>query len=120
MSIPPLIVRFQGMPASAAMHVLMERHASTLRERVPGLDNLQLQATVQRMQWPSRGPTVQVFLRAWTDEGVVTSSAGDFGGSNAFIAMEAAFAELRSRIGGLAPRHPAACFAAHAHARAGV
>lgn len=104
MNIPPLVLRFHGMPASAAMHVLMERHAAMLRARVPGLENLQLKATVQRMQWPSRGPTVQVFLRACMDERVVTASAGDFGASNVFIAMEAAFAELRSHVGSLLSR----------------
>ena len=117
MNIPPVVVRFHGMPASAAMHVLMERHASALRERAPGLENLRLQATVQRMQWPSRGPTVQVVLRARMDDRIVTASAGDFGASNAFIAMEAAFAELRSHLGNLVPRSPGACVAAHAHAR---
>src|SRR5690349_24983882 len=119
-NIPSLVVRFHDMPASAAMHVLMERHASTLRERVPGLENLRLQATVKRMRWPSRGPTVQVLLRACMDERVVTASAGDFGASNAFIAMETAFAELRSQVGSPVQRHRGACVAARTHARVGA
>lgn len=111
-----LIVRFHGVPASAAMHMLMERHVARLRELSPGLERLQLQATVRRVEWPSRGPRVQVLLRASTPGRMLTASAGDFGCSNAFMAMEAAFAQLRSHLRELVPHPPEAGSAARVHA----
>jgi hypothetical protein len=102
----PVILRFRGLPPSAALHALVERHARRLQESAPGLGLHGLQATVERREWPSRAPTVQVLLQVDSDAGPLRASAGDFGRSNGFLAMEAAFAQLRSRLP--AARTPAA------------
>lgn len=94
----PVMVVFRGMAPSAALHALVERHARRVQEGIPRLEILQLQATVERREWPRRAPTVQVTLELGLPGAVIHATAGDFGCSNAFMAMEAAFNELRSRV----------------------
>lgn len=92
------MVAFRGMAPSVALHALIERHAQRVQEGMPGVEILQLQATVERREWPSRPPTVQVTLELGVPGAVLTASAGDFGRSTPFMAMETAFNELRSRV----------------------
>ncbi len=102
----PIVVVFRGMAPSVAVHSLIERHAHRMQEGVPGLEMLGLQAMVERREWPSRPPTVQVTLELGLPEATLTATAGDFGRSNAFMAMDAAFNELRSRIARLPIARP--------------
>ena len=102
----PIVVVFRGMPPSGAVHSLIERHAHRMQERVPGLEMLRLQAVVERREWPSREPTVQVTLELALPEATLTATAGDFGRGNAFMAMDAAFNELRSRVARLPVARP--------------
>lgn len=94
----PIVAIFRGLPASAALQTLLGWHAHQLPESVPGLDVLQLQATVERREWPAHPPTVQVSLELSLPNGVLAARAGDYGRSNAYMAMDAAFAELRARV----------------------
>ena len=114
----PMMVVFRGMAPSVALHALIERHARRVQEGIPRLRILQFQATVESRAWPLRPPTVQITLELGIPGGVLSATAGDFGCSNAFMAMEAAFNELRSRVARLPIASPATPALRPAHAPA--
>jgi len=94
----PVIVRFKGLPRSLALNSLIERQARRLQLLASGIRRLE--ALVERREWPTHAPTIQVSLELVTDAGLLGANAGDFGGSNEFLAMETAFGHLRCRLPG--------------------
>lgn len=91
-----LIVVARGLQASSRLHEFIAWHAERLARS--GAEICQLQATVERKEWPFRPPTFQATLKAGRSTGTVMVNAGEFGRSTPYLAIAGAFEQLAEAL----------------------
>lgn len=97
------------MKASCALHELVARQATELRDA--GVDIRRFQAVVEFKQWPSHAPSFQVTLTVGYEGKDLTVNAGEFGSSTPFLAIASAGRQLRDALGRLSRGAAARCTA---------